>query len=540
MGMTEPARKPTIFMIGDSTMANKSLRSGNEERGWGQALPGFLDGEVRVSNHAKNGRSSKSFIDEGLWAEVEKQMQAGDYLIIQFGHNDEKPKEDRHTDPGSTFDANLRMFAKVAKSKGATPIICNSIVRRNFAKVEDAVGQDDAAGVSKATEVEGKELIDTHGEYVVAPRNVAEADGVIFIDMNKLTHDLVESMGPEKSKELYLWTEAGKVAAYPDGKKDNTHLNIHGARVIAGIAAKELKEKVPSLSEHIIFPDIVVAKDGCGDFFTVQEAVNAIPDYSKNRRTTILIKEGTYKEKVVIPESKMNVTMIGQGNPVITWDDYASKKNKFGDDCSTSGSSTFYVYGNSFEAEGITFENTAGRVGQAVACFVKSDGAKFRKCRFLGNQDTLYTYGESDTQTYEECYIEGTVDFIFGKATAYFDRCEIKSLGGGYVCAPATPEGRKYGYVFNECKLTSGEGVKGVKLARPWRPYAQAVFVNCEMGGHIAAEGWDNWGKKENEKTAFFGEIGSKGEGANAKARAPWARKLKDAKEYSKENVVGQ
>ena len=527
-------------MIGDSTMANKSLASGNEERGWGQALPSYLDEEIVVSNHAKNGRSSKSFIDEGLWAEVEKNMQEGDYLIIQFGHNDEKPKEDRHTDPGSTFDANLRMFAETAKKKGATPIICNSIVRRNFAKVEDAVAQDDASGESKQMETEGNELIDTHGDYVVAPRNVAKEVGCVFIDMNKLTHDLVQGLGPVDSRKLYLWTEEGKVAAYPKGKKDNTHLNVYGARTIAGLAARELKEKIPTLAKHIVFYDIVVSKDGSGDYFTVQEAIDAVPDYSKNRRTTILIKGGTYEEKVIIPESKLNVSLVGQDDATITWADYASKKNKFGDECSTSGSSTFYVYADNFVAENITFVNAAGRVGQAVACFVSGDNAKFSKCRFLGNQDTLYTYGEGTHQLYEECYIEGTVDFIFGKATAFFDRCEIRSVGEGYVCAPATPEGCKYGYVFDHCKLTAADGVRGVKLARPWRPYAQAVYIDCEMDEHIAPEGWNNWGKASNEKTAFFAEKGSKGKGANPRKRASWAKQIKDASAYAKEKVLVQ
>lgn len=142
MSATEPTHKPTIFMIGDSTMANKTLSGGNQERGWGQMLSGFLDNDIVVSNHAVNGRSSKSFIDEGRWDTVLGQMCEGDYLIIQFGHNDEKADSARHTDPGTTYNANLRRFVEGAREKGATPIICNSIVRRNFAKVADAVAQD--------------------------------------------------------------------------------------------------------------------------------------------------------------------------------------------------------------------------------------------------------------------------------------------------------------------------------------------------------------------------------------------------------------
>ena len=543
LSATEPKHKTTVFMIGDSTMANKSIRGGNQERGWGHALPSFFTEDVVVDNHAMNGRSSRSFILEGRWDAVYKKMQKGDYLIIQFGHNDEKQDTEtskRHTDPGSTFDDNLRLFINGAREKGATPILCNSIVRRNFAKVEDAVAQDDNAGESKAKEAEGNTLVETHGDYVVAPINVAKQEKVTFIDMTKLTHDLIEGMGPIESRKLFVWAEPNTVPAYPKGKQDNTHLNVYGARVVAGLAAKELKEKVPGLAPYIRFYDFVVAKDGTGDFFTIQEAVNAVPDYSKNRRTTIMVRGGVYKEKVVIPESKLNLSIIGQSGAKVTWDDYAAKKNRFGDETSTSGSATFYVYADNFEAEGMTFENTAGRVGQAVACFVKSNNSKFRKCRFLGNQDTLYTYGDNDKQLYDSCYIEGTVDFIFGKATAYFNECEIRSKGDGYVCAPATPEGHKYGYVFNHCRLTHDADAKKVALARPWRPYAKAVYVNCEMGDHISAEGWNNWGKQSNEKTAYFAEYKTTGSGAAASKRAKWSHQLKKADDYTKEKVLSE
>ena len=526
MSATEPTHKPTIFMIGDSTMANKTLSGGNQERGWGQMLSGFLDNDIVVSNHAVNGRSSKSFIDEGRWDTVLGQMCEGDYLIIQFGHNDEKADSARHTDPGTTYNANLRRFVEGAREKGATPIICNSIVRRNFAKVADAVAQDDAAGQSEAMTTEGDSLIETHGEYLTAARQVAEETQTIFIDMNKLTHDLVQGLGPIESRRLFVWAEPNTVAHYPKGKQDNTHLNIGGARTVARLAAKEMERLVPGLAPHIQYPDIVVAKDGSGDFFTIQEAVMSVPDYSKNRRTTILVNEGTYREKVVVPESKINLTLTGKGDARIEWGDWAQKKNRFGDDCSTSGSATFYVYSANFQCEGMTFANTAGRVGQAVACFVSSNNCVFRRCRFLGNQDTLYTYGEGTKQTYKECYIEGTVDFIFGKAAALFDQCEIHSLGDGYVCAPATPKEQEVGYVFNQCRLTAESEAKRVFLGRPWRPYAKAIYIDCHMDGHIVPAGWDNWGNKANEKTATFGEYQSSGLGSQPTQRAKWATEV--------------
>lgn len=284
--------------------------------------------------------------------------------------------------------------------------------------------------------------------------------------------------------------------------------------------------------------DFVVAQDGSGDFTTVQEAINAVPDFRKANRTNILIKKGTYKEKLIIPECKIKISLIGEDGAVITYDDYASKQNRFGEEKSTSGSSSCYIYAPDFMAENLTFENSAGPVGQAVACFVSGDRAVFRKCRFLGHQDTLYTYGEFSRQYYEDCYIEGTVDFIFGKATAVFNRCTIHSRGRGYVTAPATPEGNKYGYVFHDCKLTAAEGVENVPLSRPWRPYAQAIYINCELGKHISPAGWNNWGKESNEKTVTYAEYNSKGPGANPSARAPYSRQLTDPTPYAIPTVL--
>ena len=284
--------------------------------------------------------------------------------------------------------------------------------------------------------------------------------------------------------------------------------------------------------------DFVVAQDGSGDFTTVQEAINAVPDFRKANRTNILVKKGNYKEKVIIPECKIQISLIGEDGAVITYDDYASKLNRFGEGKSTSGSASCYIYAPDFIAENITFENSAGPVGQAVACFVSGDRATFRNCRFLGCQDTLYTYGYPTRQYYEDCYIEGTVDFIFGKATAVFNRCNIHSRGNGYVTAPATPEDSKYGYVFHDCKLTGADGVKNVPLSRPWRPYAQAIFINCDLGEHISPAGWNNWGKASNEQTVTYGEYNSKGPGANPEARASYSRQLTDPTPYAITTVL--
>ena len=530
----------TVFMIGDSTMANKSLEGGNPERGWGHVLAGFFTEDVGIDNHAMNGRSSKSFIDEGRWEKVISQVKKGDYVFIQFGHNDEKTDSTRHTDPGITFDANLRRFVNETRAKGGIPVLFNSIVRRNFIRPQDKDINKDTRKVpgEEALPVEGKILFDTHGAYLDSPRRVAKELGVAFVDMNKITHDLVEGLGPVESKKLYMWIPANKFAALPKGREDNTHLNIYGARVIAGLTVEAIAKEVPELAKYVRHYDYVVAQDGSGDFFTVQEAINAVPDFRKEARTTILIRKGVYKEKLVIPPSKINISLIGQEGAVISYDDYASKKNSFGENKSTSGSASCYIYAPDFFAENITFENTSGPVGQAVTAFVDADRVMFRKCRFLGFQDTLYTYGKDSRQYYEDCYIEGTVDFIFGWSAAVFNRCTIHSKGNGYVTAPSTDKGKPYGYVFYDCKLTASEGVNKVCLARPWRPYAQAVYIRCEMGKHIIPQGWDNWGKKEAEKNSFFAEYKSSGEGANADSRAFYSHQLKDIKNYDMEKIL--
>ena len=518
----KPEHAFTIYMIGDSTMANKKLDGGNPERGWGHVLPGFFSEEVRIDNHAKNGRSTKSFIDEGRWAKVVEKIHPGDYVFIQFGHNDEKLDEKRHTDPGSTFDDNLRRFINETRENGGIPVLFNSIVRRNF--------------------VDGV-LTDTHGAYREVPQQIAEEMGVTFIDLNTLTHKWVSSLGDEASRQYFMWVEPMTLACCPDGKQDNTHLNIQGAKMVARMAVDELAQKIPALQKYMRQYDLVVAQDGSGDVFTIQEAINLVPDYRKNKETRILIREGIYKEKLIIPASKQSISLYGEGTVIITGNDYAQKLNRMGDETGTSGSSTCYIYGDDFYAENITFENTAGMVGQAVAALVDSDRAIFYRCRFLGNQDTLYPYGKERKvrQYYRDCYIEGTVDYIFGwDAGVFFDGCTIHSKRDkGYIAAPATPQGSAYGFVFNNCHLTAAPDVENVYLGRPWRPYGQAIYIGCKMDNCIHPEGWRVWHNKENLTTPTMGEYNCDGAGAKSDKRASWAVEITDPDYYSIDKVLG-
>lgn len=219
-----------IFMIGDSTMSNKETET-EPERGWGQMLQLFFTDKVKVSNHARNGRSSKSFLDEGLWQIVLDSLRKGDYVIIQFGHNDQKNDTTRHTDPYSTYKSNLKKYVNETREKGALPVLCTSIVRRIF----DEQGN----------------LIDTHGEYPVVTRLVAKEMNVPLLDLQERTMNLISDLGPVKSNVVYLHATPGEYPNRPGGVKDDTHLCIEGATVVARFAVEEMENLTLSVTEYL-------------------------------------------------------------------------------------------------------------------------------------------------------------------------------------------------------------------------------------------------------------------------------------------------
>lgn len=283
-----------------------------------------------------------------------------------------------------------------------------------------------------------------------------------------------------------------------------------------------------------------VAKDNSGDFKSVQEAIMAVPDFRKVP-TFIYIKIGIYKEKIIVPTSKTNIVLIGEDvtTTILTYDDFASKHNRFGEEMGTTGSSSFFLFGDDFTAKNLTFENSSGPVGQAVAIRITGDRAFFEDCRFLGFQDTLYAQGDTSRQYYKDCYIEGTVDFIFGWSTAVFENCEIFSKKGGqYITAASTMESTPFGFVFINCKLTGDAPEGTVYLGRPWRDFAKTVWINTDMGSHIHEKGWHNWNKPDAEKTTFYVEFGSKGPGGKSDNRVDWAKKLTE--EESKRFTVNE
>ena len=284
---------------------------------------------------------------------------------------------------------------------------------------------------------------------------------------------------------------------------------------------------------------ITVAQDGTGDFTTIQAAIESCKSFP-DERIIIFLKNGVYHEKVKVPSCNNRLSIIGENveKTIITYGDFFNKINQ-------GRNSTFFTYtllveADDFYAENLTIENSAGPVGQAVALDVEGDRCVFHNCRILGNQDTLYAAGQNSRQYFNGCYIEGTTDFIFGAATVLFEGCTINSKSNSYVTAASTPKGKQFGYVFLNCKLTASEGVNKVYLGRPWRDFANVVYIKCDLGAHIVPEGWANWDKTTRDKTAYYAEFENKGVGVNTEKRINWSHQLtaKEAKKYTLENIL--
>lgn len=292
-------------------------------------------------------------------------------------------------------------------------------------------------------------------------------------------------------------------------------------------------------------PDtLFVARDGTGQFRTIGEAVEVCRAFMEYHKV-IYVKNGVYKEKLIIPSWLTNIEICGESadKTIITFDDHANiRLTETNKPMGTFRTYTVKVEGSDITFKNITIENNAAKLGQAVALHTEGDRLVFIGCRFLGNQDTIYT-GVGNTRVYfKDCYIEGTTDFIFGPSTAWFEGCTIRSKANSYVTAASTPQGVPYGYVFNHCRLTAAPGVTKVYLGRPWRPYAYTLFMNCELGSHIVPVGWHNWNNTDNEKTARYLEYNNTGDGAKTSERAPWSKQLtkKEAAQVTLANVFKQ
>lgn len=286
--------------------------------------------------------------------------------------------------------------------------------------------------------------------------------------------------------------------------------------------------------------NLFVAHDGSAPFKSVQTAIMAVPSGSRESPVIIHIAPGTYKELIYVQREKCFFRLLGENptNTILSFNLYAGITNAEGKPIGTFKTPSTTIDADDFTAENLTFENSAGPVGQALAIRVDGDRAAFRNCRFLGWQDTILL--NRGRQYFENCYICGHVDFIFGAATAWFEKCQIHCLRDGYITAASTPQDTPYGFVFSNCKITGEPGVKTF-LGRPWRIYASTIYLNCEMSDVVRPEGWNDWKKPEAHTTARYAEYNSTGAGASSTNRPDWTKQLakSEAQKITVEKVLG-
>jgi pectinesterase len=512
-------KKIKIWLIGDSTMANKEIKA-YPENGWGMPFANLFDPTVVVDNRAKNGRSTKSFLAEGLWKPVMDSMQPGDYVFIQFGHNDEgKEKTGRYTTP-EEFKTNLLRYVTDARSRGAIPILITPVARRSF----------DPTGEPK----------ETHPVYADAVREVAAIHQVPLIDLDERSQVLLHEYGPDHSRELYNYLEPGENPNYPEGHADDTHFNELGARKTAELVLVAIKDLGLGLASHIRPPlagtkpppgaarELIVAADGSGDYRTVQAALDAVPR-GNDREITIYIRKGVYTEKLALDSTRPHVTLVGEdaATTILSYHDHSGTVLPNGDSVNTRNSHSFLVQAADFSARRLTFRNDAGfTAGQAVALELQGGRASFFDCRIIGNQDVLFLNSPGRRQYFRDCYIEGTTDFIFGGGTAWFEHCHIQSRKNSHVTAASTGQDNRFGFVFDHCVLTGDSAVTRASLGRPWRPFASVAYIHCYIGDHIRPEGWSAWNNSDSYKMSRFSEYDNYGPGAVLSARVPWSHRL--------------
>ena len=315
------------------------------------------------------------------------------------------------------------------------------------------------------------------------------------------------------------------------------------ASLLISILAEICLSAITSANAAAPHADAVVARDGTGQFTSVQEAISAAPMKTDpaTPRWVILVKPGTYNERIYVQRERGNIHVIGEApeSTVITFNLHANLPGPDGKPIGTFRTPTVQIDGDGMIWENITIANSAGPVGQALALRADGDRLEFHHCRFLGWQDTILV--NRGRHYFSDCYIEGHVDFIFGAATAYFDHCHIHVLRDGYITAASTPKDQPHGFIFADCKITGETGAK-TYLGRPWRDFAKTVFLRTEMSAAVRPEGWDNWKKPHAEQTTFYAEFGSTGPGANPATRVSWAKPLTadDAAALTPEKVFGE
>ena len=396
-------------------------------------------------------------------------------------------------------DKSLAKFPQPKPVTAVTPVVRNILISNVTCVNAKSAGEITALPESLATNV----TLENVRISAWSGFSIQDAQGLDFKDVSITT----SPRPPEAEAAAAAKTASSKTAAPPPGPSALT----------------------PALRALVKTGRVTVGADGSGDFRTVQEAVDAAPDEPQGGKPFLIhIKPGVYREAVTVPQQKGPVAFEGEdaATTIITFANAATTLDAAGKPLGTFNSATALIQDDDFSASNITFENSFGKGGQALAIRVNGDRAAFRKCRFLGWQDTVLLL--RGRQYFEDCSITGAVDFIFGAGAALFQRCQIHCISNGYITAASTPQDHPFGFVFANCAITAEPGVR-TYLGRPWRPFASVAFLKTQMPDAICPEGWQNWNNTDNEKTARFAEWKNSGPGATAGARAPWARQLTDA-----------
>ena len=343
-------------------------------------------------------------------------------------------------------------------------------------------------------------------------------------------------------------------------------LNIKGLFIVAIISLLFTTKVFASYSNQGK-SDIVVALDGTGNYKSIQDAIDAVPDNS-TKRTVILIKNGVYNtEKLLVPASKKNLSFLGEDREktIISYHIYDCKSPETGNKCPADAvalwkdnkdlirtSATLTVLADDFIAENLTISNTAGPVGQALALTLRGDRISILNCTVLGYQDTIYMANDGQRNYFKNCLVLGRTDYIYGSGIAFFSSCEIRSFGGGWITAPSTPENQAYGFVFNDCKFTyvnksprEGDDGKMVAIGRPWHAFPKVAILNSELCEQINPLGWPTTWRMSyadsSDKLHLY-EYNNKGKGANMSQRAKWvglrALTAAEANDYTIEKVL--
>lgn len=477
-----PGDQPVVFLAGDSTMSDKPIAV-SPERGWGQFLQFYLRAGIRVENFAKNGRSTKSFINEGRWDSLLVKVKPGDFVFIQFGHNDAK-KEDstRYAEAWSTYTTNLTRFVTDVRAKGATPVLLTPVNRRNF----------DTNGI----------FTDTHGEYPKAVRTLAASLHVDVLDLHQVSAEKFSALGPEASKRLFMHVPPGLYKGIPDGKTDDTHFNRHGANVIAWFVAKLASQSAnPALKElfselppqpsesqtEFGAPEWVVAKDCTGDFTTIQEALSA-PSTDSTRQHTILIKAGRYEEKIFIEKS--NLTLVGEAAGTVSIEFPELRKEWRKSHASDWGAAVVNIQNGVHDVvfKNLSIRNSYGALHQDSdhQFTIRGGGTRIilLNCRIVSEGgDALSLWNAKDGMYYhKDCYFEGHVDFVCPRGWCYI---ENSHFFGHNLSASIWMDGdydKEQKFVLKNCSF---DGVQNFALGRHHRE-AAFYLIDCSFSEKMA------------------------------------------------------